>query len=116
MLLNHLKSHSIYKCNKCEYKTVTPQAFTEHSKTHGKQKRFMCSECEYVAVTLNKLNTHMRTHTENEITVENLIEVAKSPTPEKTSSVKRGLSVSPEVADINKKALRSNNHMKKIKN
>ena len=87
------------------------QGLNGHAKIHI-QKTLRCTECEYTCTTMNKLNTHMRTHTGDEIQNEPLTEKAKTPVSE---TPKRGLSLSPEVANLDdKKDSRKTKKSKKL--
>ena len=111
VLYNHLKTHNIYACEKCVYKSNTLKGLNGHVKVHN-LKNLKCSKCDLSFNATNKLNTHMETHTGDEIFSETLIESAKSPQSEKSQQnsnlSKRGLSVSPEVVDSNKKSKKHN--------
>lgn len=119
ILLSHLKSHNVYACGKCDFRGISSKGLTAHMKTH-KLKQFKCTKCEYTVNTFSKLNTHMRNHTGEAITAESLFEIVTSQTSDKTplksNTAKRGLSVSPEVVNTDKKSISDNSSNKKTKN
>ena len=98
VLSNHLKSHNIYACDKCHYKSNSLQGLNGHSKIHI--QKLKCSKCEFSCTTLNKLNNHVKIHTGDEI----------------SNAPKRSLSVSPEIVQSNTKNVKSLNNSKKSKN
>ena len=112
VLRNHLKSHDIYVCDKCNYRATSTRGLSNHMKTH-KDKQFKCKKCDFTANTLNKLNVHMRTHTDDAITIE---ANESEKTPGSSNAVKRGLPVSPEIANTDKTSISNSNLSKKSKN
>ncbi|CAL4110428.1 unnamed protein product, partial [Meganyctiphanes norvegica] len=60
-LSNHLISHSIYACDKCEYRNNSIQGLKGHIKIHS-QKKLKCSQCEFKGTSTNTLSNHMKTH------------------------------------------------------
>ena len=102
----HLKSHDIYVCDKCNYRATSTRGLSNHMKTH-KDKQFKCKKCDFTANTLNKLNVHMRTHTGDAITIK---ANESEKTPGSSNAVKRGLPVSPEIANTDKINNDSNNN------
>ena len=112
VLRNHLKSHDIYVCDKCNYRATSTRGLSNHMKTH-KDKQFKCKKCDFTANTLNKLNVHMRTHTGDAITIE---ANESEKTPGSSNAVKRGLPVSPEIANTDKTSISNSNLSKKSKN
>ena len=81
-------------------------------KTH-KDKQLKCKKCDFTANTLNKLNAHLRTHTGDAITIE---AIKSEKTPGSSNAVKRGLPVSPEIANTDKTSISNSNLNKKSKN
>ena len=118
ILFSHLKSHNVYACITCDIRYNSLRELAGHSKIH-KQKQFKCTKCEYNVNTLTKLNTHMRSHTGEKVTGGSLSSLDKSPSSKITHLItnptKRGLSVSPEAVDTNKKSARNSNNSKKSK-
>ena len=109
VLINHLKTHNIYSCNKCDFKGKTQQALSSHLKKHN-QKNYKCPSCEFTCTNLSKFNAHKRDHNMEEVIVEPLIEMinnAKNTTPNNNAS-KRGLSVSPESSGTDGKTPKKN--------
>ena len=119
-LLNHLKFHNIYACDKCDFKGISPKGLTAHKKNH-KRDQFKCTKCDYTGSTISKLNIHLKSHTEDQdvINMESLFELESLQTSGKTpltsNSAKRGLSVSPEMVNTDKKST-SINSSKKSRN
>ena len=120
VLLNHLKSHNVYACDKCDFRGISSKGLTAHKKMH-RRKQFECSKCDYSGNTYSKLNIHMITHnnsSEEERNAELLLDVLSSQTscktPATSNTAKRGLSVSPEVVN-DKKLLDNNSSTKKSK-
>ena len=112
VIRNHLKSHDIYACDKCNYRATSTRGLSNHMKTH-KDKQLKCKKCDFTANTLNKLNAHLRTHTGDAITIE---AIKSEKTPGSSNAVKRGLPVSPEIANTDKTSISNSNLNKKSKN
>ena len=88
-LISHLKKHSIYKCDKCEYVSNSLQGLNGHTKIH--QKKFKCPKCEFSCTSASKLSSHSKKHTGDDIASVS------------TNTTKRGLSISPEGQETSKK-------------
>ena len=95
VLNNHISSQHIYTCKVCKFTFTTAKHLTEHGKIHNLNK-ISCSECEYTCSSKADLKKHKKQHT-----------------GEKTEPNKRGLSISPEVNVVNKKAALRNNSVTK---
>ena len=120
VLTNHLTSHDIHACKKCNFQGKTSKILANHVKTHT-EKSFKCSKCEFTCTIADKFKHHMKNHSGGEKTSKSYSDTVKSPVSKKVSitsnTLKRGLSVSPEVVDTSKKTLRSNTNIsKKSKN
>ena len=115
ILINHLKSHNVYACDKCEFRGTASKGLGAHNKLH-KRKQFKCTICEYTANTYSKLNIHMRSHSGEVITAESLLELVQSRSSDKSplaqNKGKRNLSVSPEANTDNKLTCNGNNNKK----
>ena len=79
-----------------------------------KQNKFKCDKCNYSTSTISKLNTHKKDHTEDELNFESIFEPVSPQTI--GNPVKRGLSVSPEVANCQNKSASNNSTNKKVRN
>ena len=106
-LFKHLTSHSIYACDKCDYRNNSAQGLNGHLKIHN-DKKFKCSKCDFKGTSINTLNNHMKTHMGDEI-----FSPASGNPSQSIHSSKRELSISPEKNDVNKNG--KNNTLKKSK-
>ena len=112
ILRSHLTSHDIFPCDKCKYRATSAKGLTNHKKTH-KGKQFKCDKCDFTVNAQYKLNIHLKSHTgDDAITIEPSGGVK---TPEPPNTVKRGLSISPEIA-TDKTSSSNSNQPKKPKN
>ena len=89
-MINHLITHNIYACDKCDYRSNTSNGLKGHTKKHN-DKKFKCDKCDFKGTSLIALSNHMRNHTGDEICLSPNENEIKS-----SQSSKRGLSVSPE--------------------
>ena len=87
ILISHLKSHSIYICNKCDFEGKTQQTLSSHSKVHNK-KILKCPSCDFTCTNLVKLNAHKNDHIIEDILIEHA-------SPNSKAS-KRNVSLSPK--------------------
>ena len=106
-LSNHLVNHSIYACDKCEYRNNSINGLKGHSKKHN-EKKFKCSKCDYKGTSTTTLSNHMQSHLGDEICLAPADDVMQS-----SQTTKRGLSVSPDKIDKNKNENKSSS--KKIR-
>ena len=60
-LINHILDHSIYACDKCQYRNNFVQGLIAHAKIHS-LKKFQCSKCDFKGTSTNSLNAHMKIH------------------------------------------------------
>ena len=106
-LSNHLITHNIYACDKCEYRANSINGLKGHTKKHN-LKKFKCSKCDYKGTSTITLSNHMKSHLGDEICLSPSEDVIPS-----TQTSKRELSVSPDKIDKNKNENKSSS--KKIK-
>ena len=83
-MANHLKTHNIFTCDKCDYTSNFLQGLNGHSKIHN-QKPLKWSKCEATCTSLKKLKNHKRMHIGEEINIETVYEGTKTPS-KKTST------------------------------
>ena len=109
-MINHLTTHNIYACDKCNYRSNQSNGLKGHMKKHN-DKKFKCSECVFKGTSLIALSNHMRTHTGDEICMSPSKNEIQST---QTTKRDRELSVSPEKNDLDNNVRR--NSLKKVKN
>ena len=114
VLSNHNKNkHNIFICKECNYKDKSEKNLTVHINGHICGK-FKCTKCEYIGKSFESLTDHMKNHTGGKTDEKLYSETVKSPLQEKipsaSNSLKRGLSLSPEVVTVENKMLRSHNN------
>ena len=81
--------HSIYACDKCQYRNNFVQGLIAHAKIHS-LKKFQCSKCDFKGTSSNSLNAHMKTHMDEiEPSLQDIVSQG-------TQASKRGLSASPD--------------------
>ena len=91
VLDNHISTHIIYACKVCNFTFKTAKHLSEHGRAVHNLDKFSCSKCELTFPSKTELKKHLKQHT-----------------GEKTESIKRDHSISPEANVSNKKsALRS---------
>ena len=60
-----LETYSVqksYKCNQCEYASVSAGSLRRHLKTHSGEKSYKCSQCDYASIEAGNLRRHLKTH------------------------------------------------------
>ena len=108
-ILNHLITHNIYACNKCDYRSNSSNGLKGHIKKHN-EKKFKCTKCDFKATSLIAVSNHMKIHTGEEICISPVDDEIKS-----SQSSKRGLPLSsPEKIDLENSTRR--NSVKNIRN
>lgn len=104
-LLKHLKSHNIYACDKCDYKSNSINGLNGHAKIHN-HKKLDCSKCGFKGASLLSFSNHMKTH------LDDISPISPNENDYQNSqSAKRAYSLSPDKTDENKN-LRQNTSKK----
>ena len=109
ILKQHLISHNIYACDNCKFRGKSKIQLDDHSNKHN-GNLYKCNGCEYTCKTATELKEHICIHSGEHVDLMSH-GIAFSPGRNSTSLLnngKRGLSVSPEIQEINKISLRSN--------
>ena len=111
---------NMYACKLCDFTGKSEKHLSDHNKMHN-GKVYKCTKCVFMCKTTFELKEHMDNHTgEKDLISQH--EIAVSPVHDYSTLLlnngKRGLSISPEMTETNKKSLRSNtdNISKKSKN
>ena len=65
-LCKHLRVHSIFACEKCDYTNNSLHGLNGHIKIHS-EKKYDCTICAFKGNSVNNLNNHMKTHLGDEI-------------------------------------------------
>ena len=94
-LSKHLKSHNIFACVKCDYKSNSSNGLKSHVKTH----KFDCSMCGFKGKSNVALTNHLNSHMED---------IGPASQPENSQTSKRAYSLSPEKLDEDKNSGHSN--------
>ena len=104
-LSDHLTTHKIYSCDKCECRGHTTKALNSHIKKHN-DKKFKCTKCAYNGTSNATLSNHMKSHLED---------IVCSSQPESGNDIrsmknsKRELSISPDKIVLDKDEKRCRN-------
>ena len=108
-MLNHLLTHNIYACDKCNFRSNSTNGLKSHKKKHN-DKKFKCLKCEFKGASSTALNNHMKTHTEDQTFLSQPENETKNSQPPKRD---REASVSPDKTDLDSNVRK--NSIKKVK-
>ena len=112
MLSTHSKvKHSLFLCKECDYKGKSEKNLAKHIKTHSVKKLIKRTECDYKRKSSNILENHMNTHTGENNADKSPVNIS---TPSAPNTLKRVLSVSPELAEAENRTLRNNTNSNNI--
>ncbi|MGH0127417.1 UNVERIFIED_CONTAM: hypothetical protein FKN15_065225 [Acipenser sinensis] len=86
-------TQKVYKCDVCDYTSLTYIGVRNHRRIHNSDKPYRCSSCDFATTNMNSLKSHMRRHPQEHQAVQ-LMEQYQSPCPipKKNEPVERAVS------------------------